>query len=127
MPKRLSMNGTDFGPRPSPADKLLHPNNRAADTDANEIANDTDAENEVEMTTPSQRTTLEPNRPNKNQQSKLEEYQRTSFYLTESQLDKLDDFARALSKRRRERLNRQDVLRRLVDDFKIDVLLENWD
>ena len=122
MPKRLSMSDTDFGSRPSPADKLLRPNNVATTTD-------TDADNEVGLPIQAPNPALEPNdsQAKSRQVAKEEEYKRTSFYLSERQLDKLDDFAHALSKHRRERLNRQDVLRRLVDDFKIDLLLENWD
>lgn len=47
---------------------------------------------------------------------------KTSFYLTQEQTDKLDDLAYEHKKRTGQRINRNDIVRHLIDQCDIDSL-----
>ncbi len=48
---------------------------------------------------------------------------KTSFYLRTDQLDKLDELAYAFKRRTGRRIDRQDILRALIDRYTLDDLL----
>ena len=50
-------------------------------------------------------------------------YKPTSIYLSEGQLDKLDELALEYKKKSGKRINRNDIVRALVDNTDIDSLL----
>ena len=49
--------------------------------------------------------------------------EKTSFYLRSEQLDKLDELTIAYKKRTGKRINRNDIIRTLVDDCSLETLL----
>lgn len=51
-------------------------------------------------------------------------YKPTSIYLDDEQLDKLDDLAHDFKKRTRKRINRNDIVRALVDMADLDTILK---
>jgi hypothetical protein len=54
------------------------------------------------------------------------EYQKTTFYLTPGQLDTLDDLAYNYKRRTGKRIDRQDIVRFLVDHAQLETLLAEW-
>jgi len=51
-------------------------------------------------------------------------YKPTSFYLDDMQLDKLDDLAHEYKKRTGKRINRNDIIRTLVDQTAIEDVIK---
>ena len=64
---------------------------------------------------PSHRETVTPSNTNKKDH-------KTSFYLTQEQTDKLDDLAYEHKKRTGQRINRNDIVRYLINQCSIDSL-----
>jgi hypothetical protein len=54
------------------------------------------------------------------------ELNKTSFYLTQIQLDKLDEMAYAYKRQTGKRINRNDIVRFLVDHARLETLLAEW-
>jgi hypothetical protein len=54
------------------------------------------------------------------------ELNKTSFYLTQAQLDKLDELAYAYKRQTGKRINRNDIVRFLVDHARLETLLAEW-
>ncbi len=54
------------------------------------------------------------------------ELHKTSFYLTQAQLDKLDELAYAYKRHTGKRINRNDIMRFLVDHARLETLLAEW-
>jgi hypothetical protein len=54
------------------------------------------------------------------------ELHKTSFYLTQGQLDKLDELAYAYKRQAGKRINRNDIVRFLVDHARLETLLAEW-
>ncbi len=54
------------------------------------------------------------------------ELNKTSFYLTQTQLDKLDELAYAYKRQTGKRINRNDIVRFLVDHARLETLLAEW-
>lgn len=65
--------------------------------------------------TPSHSDTVAPLNTNKKDH-------KTSFYLTQEQTDKLDDLAYEYKKRTGQRINRNDIVRHLINQCSIDTL-----
>lgn len=53
--------------------------------------------------------------------------EKTTFYLRPDQLDKLDELTLAYKKRTRKRINRNDIVRQLIDLCDLEMLVENWE
>ena len=51
-----------------------------------------------------------------------EEFEKTTFYLTAEQVEKLDDLAHDHKKRTGQRINRNDIVRHLIDQATLDSL-----
>lgn len=49
--------------------------------------------------------------------------EKTSFYITEAQIDKLDDLAHAYKKRTGKRINRNDIVRALIDQADLNTIV----
>jgi hypothetical protein len=54
------------------------------------------------------------------------EYQKTTFYLTPGQLDTLDELAYGYKRRTGKRINRNDIVRFLVEHARLEALLAEW-
>ncbi len=54
------------------------------------------------------------------------ELNKTSFYLTQAQLDKLDELVYAYKRQTGKRINRNDIVRFLVDHARLETLLAEW-
>ncbi len=58
--------------------------------------------------------------------SEQEELQKTTFYLTPGQLDMLDELAYDYKRRTGKRINRNDIVRFLVEHARLEALLAEW-
>src|SRR6266849_4277832 len=50
-------------------------------------------------------------------------YKPTSFYLDDAQIDKLDDLEHGYKKRTGKRINRNDIVRHLIDQVDLEILV----
>ncbi len=66
--------------------------------------------------------TAEPNMPPQEREEEKESVtlERTTLYLHPSQSDKLDSIALAHKKRTGKRINRSDIIRRLIDNYNLN-------
>lgn len=55
-----------------------------------------------------------------------EELQKTTFYLTPAQLDTLDELAYGYKRKTGKRINRNDIVRFLVEHAQLETLLAEW-
>jgi hypothetical protein len=101
MVKRAKVTADTFDKKASAIDKLV------GNTQIQEI------EAEKEQSTP----------PILPKQDSQRTYKPTSFYLDESQLDKLDDLSHEYKKRTGKRINRNDIVRALIDETDLEHLL----
>ncbi len=78
-------------------------------------------ETEVQETVPAIHNP-EPNKPQQEIEGEKElvTLERTTLYLHPSQSDKLDSIALAYKKRTGKRINRSDIIRRLIDKYSLD-------
>ena len=111
MVKRVKVTAETFDKKPSALDKLV---GGRAPQEAVEVQQQR-AGAEAETPTPQETT---PARP-----AIQRTYKPTSIYLDDSQLDKLDDLAHEYKKRTGKRINRNDVVRALVDQADLPSVL----
>jgi hypothetical protein len=52
--------------------------------------------------------------------------EKISFYLRADQVDRLDELVLTFKKRTGKRINRNDIVRQLVDQCDLDTLVQNW-
>lgn len=71
---------------------------------------------------PQSRETVSPSHSN----TVTAQLNKTSFYLTQEQLDKLDEIAFAYKRSTGKRINRNDIVRFLVDHARLEALLTEW-
>ena len=111
---------SNFGPVPpldsSTAPRLHLPTNeqRPSRSSNQPLNRDTASPQSRETVSPSHRNTV------------TAELNKTSFYLTQAQLDKLDELAYAYKRQTGKRINRNDIVRFLVDHARFETLLAEW-
>ena len=139
--KRAAVPGEVFGRRPSALDKLtgVAPDNGSAvapsygDT-ASPSSGATPGLSDGGTVEPSDRATVPPphretglppggSREETPREAGGEGLKKTSFYLRADQLDKLDELAYAYKRRTGRRIDRQDIVRALIDRCTLDDLL----
>ena len=118
-PKRASVPNTAFGKAPGALDKLTGrvPSEDAASPPDIETATPQD----VKTDTPENSKTV-------SRQSGVEGKAKTekfTIYVSAEQLDKLDELALAYRKRTGKRINRNVIMRKLIDVCDLDLLLQS--
>ncbi len=116
-PKRATVPSDAFAKPPSALDKLT---GRANSEDTAEIQHSDTVKHQYGNTVKRQ------NRNTVEQQSGADEAAREkiTFYLRPDQIDKLDELVLAYKRRTGSRINRNELVRRLIDRCDLDLLLQ---
>jgi hypothetical protein len=101
MVKRAKVTADTFEKKPNALDKLVGNTRTEPEREESRVETETQPEKAV-----GQRT-----------------YKPTSFYLDDNQLEKLDELALAYKKRTGKRINRNDIVRALVDETGLEEIV----